>query len=85
MYEGACLQPALELFCELLLAADNRIGDAYGSMVTQAMLFIDSVMRNAGYRGRASAGVTLTAASRDQVEPCAQFPARQSVMARSTR
>ena len=65
-YHGGCLQPALELFCGLLLAPGAAVGEAHSGLTRQGILFINGVMRNPCYRGTTSGGVTLTAASRDQ-------------------
>ena len=66
-YHGGCLQLALDLFCGLLLAPGACKGEAHSSLTRQSVLFINGVMRSPGYRGTTSAGITLTAASRDQV------------------
>ena len=74
-YHGGCLQPALELFSGLLLAPGAASGEAHSSLTRQAVLFINGVMRNPGYRGTTSAGITLTAASRDQARATRGFNA----------
>ena len=67
-FHGGCLQSALELFCGLLLSSPSAAGEANSDLIKQGILFINSVMRNPGYRGTTSVGVTLTAASREQVQ-----------------
>ena len=66
-YHGGCLPSALELFCDILLAR-RQDGDAFSDLQQQAILFVNGVVRNPGYRGKTAAGVTLTPAAREQVQ-----------------
>ena len=65
-YHGGCLPSALELFCGLITARSQK-GDALPELQQQAILFVNGVVRNAGYRGKTAAGMTLTPAAREQV------------------
>ncbi len=66
-YHGGCLPSALELFCGLVTARSEK-ADAFPDLQQQAILFVNGVVRNPGYRGRTAAGVTLTPAAREQVQ-----------------
>jgi len=77
-YHGGCLPSALELFCGLITAPDSQKGDAFPDLQQQAILFVNGVVRNPGYRGRTAAGVTLTPAAREQVQDRSSFAERAS-------
>ena len=65
-YHGGCLPSALELFCDVMLAPSGE-GDVFSELQQQSILFVNSVVRDPGYRGKTAAGATLTPAARQQV------------------
>ena len=49
------------------MLAPSGDGDVFRDLQQQAILFVNSVVRDPGYRGKTAAGATLTPAARKQV------------------